>query len=119
MQARRIMKYLKYLPLFFLFCFSLSCKKEKDTNTPGSYVLGPKTVIIDNSTSLVLESLDSVKVVFDGNTTQLESLTVGSIIVSGITTNAPYGFLRKITNIQKSGTIYTFTTVEVSLQEAF
>ena len=114
------MKSLKFLPLIVICLFSFSCKKDKTpTNTPGSYVLGPKTVIIDNSTSLVLESVDSVKVVFDGNTTQLESLTVGSIIVSGITTNAPYGFLRKITNIQKSGTIYTFTTVEVPLEEAF
>ena len=114
------MKNLKYITIVLLSIFLFSCKKEKtDTNKPGSYVLGPKTVIIDNSTSLVLESVDSVKVVFDGNTTQLESLTVGSIIVSGITTNAPYGFLRKITNIQKSGTIYTFTTVEVPLEEAF
>ncbi len=114
------MKSLKLLPLIVICLFSFSCKKDKTPdNQPGSYVLGPKTVIIDNSTSLVLESVDSAKVVFDGNTTQLESLTVGSIIVSGITTNAPYGFLRKITNIQKNGTIYTFTTVEVPLEEAF
>ena len=114
------MKSLKFLPLIVICLFSSSCKKDKTpTNTPGSYVLGPKTVIIDNTTSLVLESVDSVKVVFDGNTTQLESLTVGSIIVSEITTNAPYGFLRKITNIQKVGTVYTFTTVEVPLEEAF
>lgn len=110
-------KIISYI-LFSLFIFS--CKKDKtDTNKPGSYVLGPKTVIIDNTTTQVIESVDSVKVVFDGNTTQLESLTVGSIIVSGIAPNAPYGFLRKITNIQKTGTTYTFTTAEVPLEEAF
>lgn len=114
------MKNLKYIIIVLLSIFLFSCKKEKtDTNKPGSYVLGPKTVIIDNATSQVIESVDSVKVIFDGNTTQLESLTVGSIIVSGIAANAPYGFLRKITNIQKTGTTYTFTTVEVPLEEAF
>lgn len=114
------MKNLKLLPYVLFSLFLFSCKKEKtDTNKPGSYILGPKTVIIDNATTQVIESVDSVKVIFDGNTTQLESLTVGSIIVSGIAPNAPYGFLRKITNIQKSGTTYTFTTVEVPLEEAF
>ena len=109
------------LVVFWLFCLVVfSCKKDKtDTNKPGSYVLGPKTVIIDNATTQVIESVDSIKVIFDGNTTQLESLTVGSIIVSGIAPNAPYGFLRKITNIQKNGTTYTLTTVEVPLEEAF
>lgn len=114
------MKNLKLLSVILFSIIIFSCKKDKTlTNTPGSYVLGPKTVIIDNATSLVLESVDSVKVVFDGNTTQLESLTVGSIIISGIAPNAPYGFLRKITNIQKTGTTYTFTTVEIPLEEAF
>lgn len=114
------MKNLKIISYVLISLFLFSCKKDKtDTNKPGSYVLGPKTVIIDNATSQVIESVDSVKVIFDGNTTQLENLTVGSIIVSGIAPNAPYGFLRKITNIQKSGTTYTFTTVEVPLEEAF
>ena len=114
------MKNLKIISYVLISLFLFSCKKDKtDTNKPGSYVLAPKAVIIDNPTSQIIESVDSVKVVFDGNTTQLESLTVGSIIISGIAPNAPYGFLRKITNIQKSGTTYTFTTVEVPLEEAF
>lgn len=115
------MKNLKLITILLITFFAFSCKKDKPNNTdkPASYVLAPKSVIIDNPSSQIIQAVDSVKVIFDGNTTQLESLTVGSIIVSGIAPNAPYGFLRKITNIQKSGTTYTFTTVEVPLEEAF
>lgn len=114
------MKNIKIFSIILLCFFIFSCKKDKtDTNKPGTYVLAPKAVIIDNPTAQIIQLVDSVKVVFDGNTTQLESLTVGSIIISGIAPNAPYGFLRKITNIQKAGTSYTFTTVEIPLEEAF
>jgi uncharacterized protein (TIGR02145 family) len=115
------MKNLKLITIILITFFAFSCKKDKPNNTdkPASYVLAPKSVIIDNPSSQIIQAVDSVKVVFNGNTTQLESLTVGNIIISGIAPNAPYGFLRKITNIQKTGTTYTFTTVEVPLEEAF
>lgn len=79
---------------------SLAKDKPNDTDKPASYVLGPKS-IIDNPSSQVIQAVDSTKVVFNGNTTQLDNLTVGNIIISGIAPNAPYGFLRKITNVQK------------------
>lgn len=114
------MKNLKLITIFLIACFAFSCKKDKTpTDKPASYVLAPKSIIIDNPSSQVIQAVDSTKVVFNGNTTQLESLTVGNIIISGIAPNAPYGFLRKITNIQKTGTTYTYTTVEVPLEEAF
>ena len=115
------MKNLKLITIILITFFAFSCKKDKPNNTdkPASYILAPKSVIIDNPSSQIIQAVDSVKVVFNGNTTQLESLTVGNIIISGIAPNAPYGFLRKITNIQKTGTTYTFTTVEVPLEEAF
>lgn len=115
------MKNLKLFTILLITFFAFSCKKDKTNNTdkPASYVLAPKSVIIDNPSSQIIQAVDSVKVVFNGNTTQLESLTVGNIIISGIATNAPFGFLRKITNIQKTNTTYTYTTVEVPLEEAF
>ncbi|HNM67427.1 MAG TPA: hypothetical protein PKN16_08035, partial [Chitinophagales bacterium] len=115
------MKNLKLITILLITLFAFSCKKDKTNNTdkPATYVLGPKSVIIDNSSSQVIQAVDSTKVVFNGNTTQLQSLTVGNIIISGIAPNAPYGFLRKITNIQNTGSTYTFTTVEVPLEEAF
>lgn len=115
------MKNLKLITILLITFFAFSCKKDKTNNTdkPATYILAPKSVIIDNSSSQIIQTVDSVKVVFNGNTTQLESLTIGNIIISGIAPNAPYGFLRKITNIQKTGTTYTFTTVEVPLEEAF
>jgi uncharacterized protein (TIGR02145 family) len=99
--------------------FVISCKKDTLDIDPATYVLAPTSIIIDDTTSQLIQEVDSLKVVFDGNTTLLEDLTVGNIIISGIAPNAPYGFLRKITNIEKIGSTYTFTTVEVPLEEAF
>jgi uncharacterized protein (TIGR02145 family) len=115
------MKNLKLITILLITLFAFSCKKDKTNNTdkPATYVLGPKSVIIDNPSSQVIQDVDSTTVIFNGNTTQLQNLTVGNIIISGIAPNAPYGFLRKITNIQKTGSTYTFTTVEVPLEEAF
>lgn len=99
----------------------ISCKKtdSPDNSTPPLIELGPNTVIIDNSTSQTVQSFDSTHVVFDGNTDQLQRLAAGNIIIAGATTNAPTGFLRKITSIQKNGTVYNILTSESPLTEAF
>lgn len=108
------------LVVMALSILQFGCKKEK-TDKPklDTYKLAPNTRIINNPTAQIIKTVDSVNVVFNGNTAQLDSLKVGDIIISGIAPNAPYGFLRKITNIQKTGSTYTYATVEVPLQEAF
>ncbi|MBL7981545.1 MAG: PKD domain-containing protein [Flavobacteriales bacterium] len=103
----------------------VSCRKEEPEAPPeapvppGSVVLRSNAVWIDGPTGQTLTSVDSNQVVFNGSTTQLTGLSVGSIIVSGIIENAPVGFCRRITQIDQSGTLYTLTTEEVSLTEVF
>ncbi|HLG39378.1 MAG TPA: FISUMP domain-containing protein, partial [Chitinophagaceae bacterium] len=80
---------------------------------------GNKTVIIDNETSQIIQLVDSSKVVFNGNTTQLLSLDTSKIIVAQIAPNAPFGFLRKIRSIQHVGNVYTIMTDSTSLERAF
>ena len=45
-----------------------SCKKDKSTDSPinaNSYELAPNTVIIDSPTSHIIQSVDSIKIIFD------------------------------------------------------
>lgn len=93
--------------------------KSKCNNLPPLYELAPNAIIIDNQTAQLLQLVSPTQVIFNGNSSQLQSIVNGNIIVSGSVLNAPYGFMRKITNIQINGFIYTFTTVEVSLTETF
>ncbi len=86
---------------------------------PAYYEAYVKTIIIDNPTSQIIQSVDSSHVVFNGNTAQLQSLDTSNTIVCGIAKNAPYGFLRKIKKIDKAGTVYTITTDSTSLADAF
>jgi uncharacterized protein (TIGR02145 family) len=123
------MKRLLLITLAFIIVFG--CKKNNTNNNdpavpppinssnPPVVEFGANTILIDKITSEVIESVDSAKIVFNGNTKQLASLTIGKIIISGIAKNAPFGFLRKITQIQNNGNTYTFKTSEVPLTEAF
>lgn len=115
------MKNLKIITTILFCLVAFSCKKDKSPtkNNTVAYVLGPKTVIIDTPTALIISYVDSSKVVFDGTSKQLENLVVGNIIISGIAPNAPYGFFGRITSIQKSGTVYIISITETSLEEAF
>ena len=65
----------------------LGCKKDtsSDNNIDPIMELGPKTIIIDNSTAMTIQAVDSTQIIFSGNTEQLQSLAPGSIIISGIT----------------------------------
>lgn len=111
--------------LIYIILFSACKKKDGSTNTPTPpptnpvYELGSHTKVIDNTTSQTIQSVDSAKVVFTGNTSQLQGLTKDDIIMSGSAPNAKYGFLRKIASVQKNGNTYTFTTTEVPLTDAF
>lgn len=86
---------------------------------PAYFELGAKTIYVDNPTSLVIQSVDSAQIVFNGNTQQLQNLDTSNIIICGIAPNAPFGFLRKVKDIQRVGNTYTIATGNVSLEETF
>ena len=111
--------------LICIILFSACKKNNGSTNNPTppptnpTYELGPRTKVVDNTTSQTIQSVDSTKVIFTGNTSQLQGLSKDDIIISGSAPNAKYGFLRKITSVQKNGNTYTFSTTEVPLTDAF
>lgn len=52
-------------------------------------------------------------------TADLENVQVGDVLVSGITDVAPYGFLREVTDIERTGERITFLTEEATLNQVF
>ncbi len=115
--------------ILFVFTFLTTCKKNNSTNTTppppppppsnAAYELTANTFEIDSATLSRIQSVDSTTIIFSGNTLQLQSLKTGNIIISGVAKNAPFGFLRKIANIQINGNTYTITTTDVPLTDAF
>jgi|GEM_PF-1318188 len=106
-----------------LTCTISSCRKDLPEPEPEvenpTIVIAPNAIWINDATSSTLQSVDSVVIVFSGNTEQLLQMAVGKTIVSGIAENAPYGFMRRITAIDQAGSLYTLTTEEVPMTEAF
>lgn len=100
--------------------FIASCKKEKieqnfDTFTPREVKISQNVKVVDESTNLVLTLLDTNKVVFASETPYLQGLQVGDIIVSGIATNAPEGYLGEVTSIVNNGGVIEVNMIKSDL----
>lgn len=100
--------------------FIASCKKEKieqnfDTFTPREVKISQNVKVVDESTNLLLTSLDTSKVVFSAQTTYLSDLQVGDIIVSGIAPTAPEGYLGEVTSIVNNGGVIEVNMVKSDL----
>ncbi|MCB9075004.1 MAG: fibrobacter succinogenes major paralogous domain-containing protein [Chitinophagales bacterium] len=119
---------MKKLPKLSLLLFLIgllltwSCKKDnqRKPDDPVKDIKKATNVFeVDKQTDQKLMELKDDEIVFNGNTAQLDSVKVGSIIISGTTENAPDGYLRKVTGIEKNGSEYVFATEEAALTEAF
>jgi uncharacterized protein (TIGR02145 family) len=108
-----------YVVLIILFFAGCAKEKTNDTDNNPIITLADNAIWINEQTNQVLQLVDSFKLVYSGNTAQLQNLKINNIIVSGIVPNAPYGYLRKIVAIQKSGNQYTLITADVPFNEAF
>ena len=104
-----------------------------DVNSDGQVNITDLNVIID----LILNPVEENSVVHvfgedgptEGSVVNVTDATVtvtcepsnvpkpGEIIVSGVTDNAPVGFLRRVESVQSSGGQYVMTTTNASLQE--
>lgn len=109
--------------LFLAIIMFQGCKKDPkvESQLPQSATskLADNVIEVNTETNQRLEEVNSTQIVFSGNTSQLESIKTGTIIISEIAPNAPEGYLRKVTSIEKNGQEYIFTTDNVALTEAF
>ena len=76
------------------------------------------TKVFAESSGSVIVSVTDDQISFQGSSAFLDALSIGDIICDGPSSEAPDGFLRKITSVQRSGDDVTVDTVPASLEEA-
>jgi len=79
------------------------------------------TIELTKQTTDLISSIneDGSVFTFSGLTPELEQVQVGDVIISGISEQAPYGFLRKVDSIQEHDGDLVMVTEQASLDEAF
>ncbi|MBN1697334.1 MAG: hypothetical protein JW881_07455 [Spirochaetales bacterium] len=84
----------------------------------GDIVISGRVRQLSDSTVLDLESMseDRSQIIFSKNSAELDGLAAGDIIVFGITPKTPFGLMRKITSITKTGKV-SFDTEQALLEE--
>ncbi|MBW6466207.1 MAG: carboxypeptidase-like regulatory domain-containing protein [Brevefilum sp.] len=108
--------------------FSPSAREINSSSTESQdfEVLILEPVITDNTEVLTDESnqyldptqSDGTIFTFSQTTTELDALDIGDIMVSGVSENAPDGYLRKVKEIYYSGGSVIITTEPATLEEA-
>lgn len=84
-------------------------------------VYSPLTNVLseDALSKLIAVSEDGINYTFLTQTPELAQVGVGDIILGGITTITPEGFLRRVTSVQTSDSHLVFATEQATLAEAF
>lgn len=111
-----------FLSLIAIATLLHSCKKEEaqllDPKVNSENVeIADNVIIVDDNNNQSLIGIDSSKLVFDKTSGFSLNVVPGSILVSGIGTNCPQGYLRKVLSIQSTPTNITYYTEQASLSE--
>ena len=109
------------LLVFMALCLIFSgCKKEPAEKTKphvNKIVWAKNTVLISDEDNRFLTYFDDYSLIFSKND-KIDNVKVGDILLSNITTLAPGGYLRKITEILKEGESITLKTEGATLEDA-
>ncbi|CAN5868077.1 hypothetical protein BH24DEI2_BH24DEI2_16530 [soil metagenome] len=89
-----------------------------DTPAPGEIVLLEDTEVIDEATRAKLVSFDGDTLRFSETTPQLARLNKGSVLVSEPSEAAPFGYLRRVSEVRRDGAALVIETKHASLDEA-
>ena len=112
------------LILLILLCLTLSScgggggGSTSVQTTPA--VMPSTTKVLDSTsvTNLSTISSDGSQLTFSGTTSQINSLSVGDVVASGITSSTPSGLLKKVSSINQSGNQVIINTSNVTLEES-
>jgi formylglycine-generating enzyme required for sulfatase activity len=77
-----------------------------------------KVLPLETTQHLVAVSTDGITYTFDQDTSDLDQLQPGSVMVSGVAPNAPNGFLRKVVSLDKSSGQVNVQTTQAALTDA-
>ena len=108
------------LSALLIGCGGVTPPPSDDLTEP---IIPETTKVVDEESeqAITFVSENQSIITFDESTPQIEELTVGDIIVMGVTENTPEGLLRKVTNITKGGKNGSQVVVETefaSIEEA-
>ena len=91
-----------------------------DPPDPDEVIVPETTKVTDGATRSLLQSYDDTTgtLRFSDTTPALLEVAVGDVIVSEPTEAAPFGFLRRVTQVRSEGGQFVLETDEASLEEA-
>ena len=98
----------------------LSQKDQNQDQVFGDVVLPSTTKILDQSALSTLTSASKGfgEITFSGQNRAIADLRVGDVIVADVTERTPYGFLRRIVDVQRSGATTVLRTEQATLEGA-
>jgi hypothetical protein len=73
----------------------------------------------DSTSQITSVSEDGSIYTFDSTTPELNQVDVGDVIIGGVSEATPYGFLRKVTEVDDSGGDLIFTTEQGTIEDAY
>ncbi|HPA86286.1 MAG TPA: hypothetical protein PK106_00735 [Bacteroidales bacterium] len=119
-RIRNLAGYAVKVLMAVLIVVQSSCKKEEFIwgQKVGAITYSGNVVFLGASELAILEQVTDNRLVFSRTTGEIDKITGTSILVIGISEKTPYGLLRKVTSLQKSGEVLTVNTEDALLQDA-
>lgn len=108
--------------IFLLISMMLSAACEREEFIwgikVGNITYSGNVVFLGKNELALLKDISDERMIFSGNTGEIEKITDMSILVVGLSENTPYGLLRKVRSIRTDGNEVTIETVNANLAEA-
>ena len=95
-------------------------KNFSSSNSAAPATIPSTTKVLDNVTNQAVSSVspDYSTITFTATTNLLKTIKTGNVIVSGVSSQFPYGMLRKVVSINQNGNQIALTTTQATLDQA-
>ncbi|HOY18406.1 MAG TPA: hypothetical protein PLC89_13960 [Haliscomenobacter sp.] len=105
------------ITIFTTLLLLIGCKKSDSPEPNPDVKINENAIVVSSETNQILTAIDSIHVTYTGNGNQIDDIKSGSILVSEPTAIAPYGYLRRVTNVSKQGNKTILTTEEAKITD--
>ena len=105
--------------LIMIMILATGCKRDEFIwgTRVGDLTYSEEVVLLGTEEIGLLSEVTANQIVFRASSAEIEKLKDFDIIVTGISENAPYGLMRKVTGIQSTGTTVTVSTADALLTD--
>lgn len=109
-------KKLQFTLLISLLCW-VSCEKADPLEPNPDVKIHENAIVVSDETNQKLTAVDSTHVTYTGTGNQIDDIKAGSVLVSEPTLIAPFGYLRKVTQISRQGNQTILTTEDAKITD--